>query len=394
MKKVISVFLACLMLLCVISVTASAASETDSSLALRFDDNGEFKIMLFADIQDDENVEESTLVLMREGIEKYNPDLVIFLGDNTVAGGAENQEKAIKTILAPCVESNTPFAFVFGNHDQEQGVAKEDLFAMYVLHGGGLNLTWDAPGIYGCGNSNLLIYSSKNILKPVFNLWLVDSGSSLHDGDEWLGYDYVREDQIEWYKNTADALKLLNGGKVIPSLLFQHIIVPEIYEAIYPALPFAVGDTYKDVSYVSFLPSFAKHTGFILEPPCPSFSSAGQFDAWVETGDILGTFYGHDHVNSFTATYKNIDITTVPSVGCSSYTSPYTRGFGLITLNENDLTDYDYEVVNIYDMALEEGSQICNSNGAKSAIGYSLDKFFAELLEKIHEIFISANLPF
>lgn len=389
MRKILSVLMACLMIVCVAPVFASA--QTDG--VLRFDENGEFKIMLFADSQDDEELEETTTQLMREGIAKYNPDLVVFMGDNTVANGYDNQFAAIEQLLAPCLEAEVPFALVFGNHDQENGVEKEVLLAMYKQIGGNLCLTWDAPGLYGCGNSNLVIMSSDNILDPAFNLWFIDSGSSLHDENgEWLGYDYVREDQIQWYKDTAAALKVLNGGEVVPSLLFQHIIVPEVYEAMYPEIPLPIKDiTYKDISYLP-IPSFSKHTGCVFEPPCPSYSSAGQFDALVETGDVLGTFYGHDHTNDFTVEYQGIDITTVPTVGCNSYSEDLTRGFGLITLNEADLTTYDYETIYMFDMALEEGSLLTQVDGGNSSFHYTFIKFFRNLLDKLHSIFY--NLPF
>lgn len=388
-KKVLSVLMACLMIVCIIPVFASAEGVS----ALQFDENGEFQIMLFADIQDDEDVEETTLQLMREGIAKYSPDLVVFLGDNTVADGYENQYAAIKSIVAPCVEANVPFALVFGNHDQEQGVDKEELLAMYKAAGGDLCLTWDAPDVYGCGNSNLVIASSDNVFDPAFNLWFIDSGSSLHDENgEWLGYDYVREDQIEWYENTAAALKLINGGEAVPSILFQHIIVPEVYEAMYPSLPFTISSyQYKGTTYIP-VPSFSKHTGCVFEPPCPSYFSAGQFDSLVATGDVLATFHGHDHVNDFTVEYQGIDITTVPSVGCNSYSNELSRGFGLITLNEDDLTTYEYETVHIFDMALEDGSQISEVDGGASKFSYTFSKLMRKILDAIHGMFMS--LPF
>ncbi len=379
----------CVLLVCVMAAFGCSVMAFADDTALQFNEDGQFKIMLFADSQDDETLEATTTQLMKESLAKYTPDLVIFLGDNTVASGDEKQYTAIEALLAPVIEANVPFALVFGNHDQEQGVDKEDLLAMYQEIGGDLCLTTDAvPELYGCGNSNLTILSSDGT-KTAFNLWLFDSGSSLHDEEgEWLGYDYVREDQIEWYKSTAAELKAANGGENVPALAFQHIIVPEVYEAMYPALPFAIPEmTYKGVGYIP-VPSFSAHTGFIFEPPCPSYYSEGQFDAWVETGDIIGSFYGHDHVNSFTLNYKGIDITTVPTIGCNSYSDELTRGAGLITLDEKDLSTYSYEVAEMYDMALEEGSELTMVDGGKSSFHYMFMRLIAKLLDTIHNLFI------
>ncbi len=299
--------------------TSSAALSENS---LSFDENGEFTILLFADSQDDEELEATTTALMRTGIKKHNPDLVIFLGDNTVADGYDNQAKAINALLQPCVESGTPFAIVFGNHDQEHDVTNEELLEIYTSYG---CLTYDAvPQMYGCGSCNLPVYSS-NGEKIAFNLRLTDTGSQ--DPDEGkTGYDYIRADQIEWYKNTAATLKAQNGGKVVPALNFQHIVPSDIYEALGMAkIPLGLEDwTINGQPYFP-VPLSSNFSGFMFETPCPSYSNAGHLDAFIETGDVMGTFVGHDHVNSYTTSYKTTNITNVPSVGSNSYTKPESK---------------------------------------------------------------------
>lgn len=383
MKKIVCCLLAILMTAMLLPLSVSA----QTSPVLRFNEDGTFKIMMFADSQDDENLEETTLQLMREALDTYQPDLVVYLGDNTVASGYDNQHAAIEALTEPCVSRGVPFAIVFGNHDQEQGVEKEDLLAMYREFG---CLTYDAdPDLYGCGTCNLPIFASSG-LKIAFNLWLTDSGSRNPD-KEVGGYDYVREDQIEWYKNTAATLKALNGGETVPAINFQHIVVPEVYDAMgYPKLPVAVGDvtTYLGNTYIP-VPKFSSHTGITLEPPCPPYVTAGQFDAWVETGDIVASFFGHDHVNSYTTNYKGIDLTSVPTVGCNSYSNEINRGVGLITLNENDPQNYSYELIHMYDMALAEGSEIPNADGAKSTVYYRFMQLVDKLLKAIHSIFLA-----
>ncbi|MEE1321546.1 MAG: metallophosphoesterase [Acutalibacteraceae bacterium] len=379
-KKALAVVLAIIMLTATFAITASASI---SDCILKFNNDGKFRIMIFADSQDDETLEETTAQLMKEALAAHNPDLVVFLGDNTVALGYENQAKAIEAIVAPCVDAGVPFTLVFGNHDQEQGVEKEVLLREYQKYPG--CLAYDAvPELYGCGNHNLPILASDGS-GIAFNLWLVDSGTSTEEAG---GYDYVREDQINWYKNTAKALAALNGGKVVPAINFQHIVVPEVYDALgMMKIPVGLNEwTFGGQSYMP-VPNFGSHTGFVFEPPCPSHINGGQFDAWKETGDIMATFYGHDHINSFTTSYKGIDITTVPTVGCNSYSYEINRGVGLITLDEKDLNTYEYEMLPMYDFALAEDSEIMNCEGALSKIGYQFNKLMADFLAKIHSIF-------
>lgn len=382
--RLLSIVLTVILIISCIPVFASAEGETQ----LQFGSDGKFKIMLFADIQDDDPIEETTLQMMHECLDKYKPDLVVYLGDNGVAY-TEKEYSTVKAITAPCVEKGVPYAIVFGNHDGEREVSRERLLTYYQEFG---CLTTDAdPDIYGCGNCNLPILSSDG-KKTAFNLWLIDSGSSNPD-KEVGGYDYVHEDQIEWYKNTAEELRNANGGKVVPSILFQHIIMPEAYEAIYPRLPFKMGKDYTIDGTTYFpVPFFNRHAGIILEPCSPPFVNGGQWDAIVETGDVIATFHGHDHVNDFTATHEGIDIVNVPTVGCQAYSDAISRGAGLITLDEKDLSTYEYEMIYFFNMALEEDSEILSKEGARSEAYYKFIRFFRKLLDGIHNISVPKEL--
>ncbi len=382
--RLLSIALTVILIISCIPVFASAEGETQ----LQFGSDGKFKIMLFADIQDDDPIEETTLQMMHECLDKYKPDLVVYLGDNGVAH-TEKEYSTVKAITAPCVEKGVPYAIVFGNHDGEREVSRERLLTYYQEFG---CLTTDAdPDIYGCGNCNLPILSSDG-KKTAFNLWLIDSGSSNPD-KEVGGYDYVHEDQIEWYKNTAEELKKANGGKVVPSILFQHIIMPEAYEAIYPRLPFKMGKDYTIDGTTYFpVPFFNRHAGIILEPCSPPFVNGGQWDAIVETGDVIATFHGHDHVNDFTATHEGIDIVNVPTVGCQAYSDAISRGAGLITLDEKDLSTYEYEMIYFFNMALEEDSEILSKEGARSEAYYKFIRFFRKFLDGIHNISVPKEL--
>lgn len=367
-KKVLCMFLALVFVLSA-APYASASQSVDS--ALKFNADGKFKIMLFADSQDDEELEETTTEFMREALSAYKPDLVIYLGDNTVANGFENQKKAIEAVTLPVREAGIPFAIVFGNHDQEFGVTKEKLLDIYRSLG---CLTYDAaPEIYGCGNCNLPILSSDGT-KTAFNLWLMDSGSSGNFYDGKWGYDYIRDDQLEWYKNTAALLAEANGGKVVPAMNFQHIVIPEIYDAIHVKVPFSSDKltySYNGNHYFRF-PVFTRLNGYWLEECCPPSDYDGQLDAWIETGDVIAAFHGHDHNNSYNVNIEGVDVVNVPTCGCNSYSKHVSRGCGLITLDENNPENYEYELITLYSMALKKDSKLSECDGGRSKAFYAL----------------------
>lgn len=382
MKKIISLALAIIITLCIAPVVSSAEGEK----TLQFDSDGKFKIIIFADVQDFDPLVETTVQLMNECLDKAEPDLVVYLGDISVATGDEKERNTIQAATKPCVDRDIPFAIVFGNHDGERETSREKLLTYYQEFG---CLTTDAdPDIFGCGTSNLEIKSSDG-KKTAFNLWFFDSNATNPD-KEVGGYDYVHEDQVEWYKKTAEELKKANGGEVVPSMLFQHIIMTEVYERLYPKMPlFSFKDyTMNGVAYFP-VPFFNRHSGIILEPCSPSFNSVGQWDAIVETGDVIATFFGHDHVNDFRAEYEDIAIINVPTVGDQAYSDAISRGAGLITLDEKDLSTFEYEMMYMFDMVLEEDSKIPEAEDARSKAYYWFVRLFRNMLDGIHNIFLA-----
>ena len=86
-KKAAAILFSCTMLAAA-AVPFTAAAETKQStevskMELKFDTNGEFKILLLADTQDTDEPQKEMLEIINNTLDSENPDLVIFLGDNT-----------------------------------------------------------------------------------------------------------------------------------------------------------------------------------------------------------------------------------------------------------------------------------------------------------------------
>ncbi len=379
MKKILSVILA----LCMVLPFAFAGSSAQTT-PLQFDENGEFVIMHLCDCQDGFPASETMLAFIRYTIEKYDPDIVVLGGDNTV-GPAETKALAVEELVAPFVESETYFAVTFGNHDDEQGVDKEQLLKYYQQYGGEYCLTIDiVPELFGVGTHNLPVLSSDGS-KYAFNIWTFDSNTYHPDG----GYDAVHEDQIEWYKQTAAELAAANGGEVVPAMAFQHIIVGEAFPALFQTYPdaLAVPEITKTVDGVtySFTPQYDRITsGVVMEFPCPGAVNYGQFDAFLEVGDVMATFSGHDHINSFTVPYKGIEIINTPGATFNSYGDDSTRGCRILTINENDVENYKNELVTIADVILSGEDEELNATKDASMI----KAIFGKLSGIIIDIFV------
>lgn len=361
MKKLISVMLSVVMIFALATVAFAAVSGDND--VLKFDDNGEFKIFNICDIQDMYPMHKTAKQFITDMIEIHDPDIVILGGDNTVSTAA-TKAQAIEEICNIFVETETYFTLVFGNHDDEQGVSREELLRLYQLYGGKYCLAYDAdPALTGVGTHNLTVKSSDGS-KTAYNLYMFDSNSYTSDENgNRLGYDAVHKDQIEWYKNTSAAVKEENGGETVHAMAFQHIVVQEAFEKLFIESPWNLGDLTLnfDNKYYTYLP-FTRNIkdGFLLEAPCPGYYNYGQFDAFVETGDVVAVFSGHDHPNSYVVTKDGVDIVNTPGASFESYGDNSVRGLRLITVNEKDTSVYETEVLTVSEYMLGDGAYLAD----------------------------------
>ena len=386
MKRLVSIVLALVLAFGACAISASA----DSAATLKFDENGEFKIMHLCDCQDDYPADQRMLKFIDAALKEYQPDIVVLGGDNTV--GPDNmtrelKEKAVEELCNVFVANEQYFTLVFGNHDRESNFENDELLPMYQQYGGEYCLAYDeVPSLHGTGTHNLPVMSSDGT-KIKFNLWMFDSGSHYIDeeGNDLGFYDCVRKDQIEWYKEKSKTLETAAGAKV-PSVAFQHIVVGEVFDALFHESPVDLGVATPKTNNGKIYSFFPKTEnildGFLLEFPCPSEMNEGQFDAMVERGDVLAIFAGHDHINTYTTELDGIKLINTPGATYNSYGEDYTRGMRMITVKESDPWNFDTEVVTISQFALD------NSDFAEDA---EIDTFSASFMLALGDVLLALN---
>ena len=340
-KKLKAVLAAVLCAAMLLAAASPAFAAVDNDGVLRFNKDGKLKIMQIADTQDVDIPREAMIKFMEKALGAEKPDLVVFTGDQLAGGKIETAEgvyAGIKAILQPVVDRNIPFTVTFGNHDSDDGcpVSRDEQFAYYQTFPG--CLAYDAvPEMYGTGTHNLPIYAS-NSNEIKFNLWIVDS----NDYDRVNGgYDYVHQDQIDWYEKTSKELEE-KEGHLVPSIVFQHIIVPEVAELLVDAptdAQTAVSQDFYGRNKLLMLDS-SKASGLLLEFPCPSKTNSGQFASWKSRGDVIAAAFGHDHINTFIGTVDGIDLVMCPGITFQSYGRYITRAVRIFELDENDPWSY------------------------------------------------------
>ena len=380
-----------------------ADSQKTTDTTIRFNSNGKLKILHIADTHlDNDKHFDSSIWVIANACDIEKPDLVVLTGDNTHPNEDPEETKKLINALMNIFESrNIPVAVTFGNHDSEEGpMSRKDIMEYYktfscVISAG------DETNFKNCATFNIPVLASDSD-KVNFNLWVFDSGD--YDEDEPRHYDRVRTEQIEWYKETSAKLKEENGGETVNSVVFQHIIVPEIYDVLKKVDSkklFSEKHLYNENEYYMFDPENTNY-GTLNEYPCPGYYNDGQFDALVETGDVLAMFTGHDHTNAFGVRNQNIDIFTSPMTRYKglAYTTQY--GYRVVEIDENDTSTYTTRVERLYDVFDHDYAKEQKESGDKYSkkISYELavkgrtQKIFTEIYQSVVEFFTGRTVTY
>lgn len=104
-----------------------------------------------------DNLTTSLLALV---LDEEKPDMVVFTGDQLNGQGSSWDPRSVIAKFATAVtDRQIPWAAIFGNHDSEEGMSRED--QMTLLQGMPYSLTQRGPkDIHGVGNYVLKVYSA------------------------------------------------------------------------------------------------------------------------------------------------------------------------------------------------------------------------------------------
>lgn len=291
--------------------------------------NGKFRVMQIADTQEIPAVSPDTIKLIAAALDAEKPDLVIFTGDQ-IKGyssffmgekGKSNVQSTLKALIKPLEERNIPFTMTFGNHDGQAAYGNNEQFEIYKQSP--MFVCSDAAADDDKGTFCLSI-SDK------FLIYLFDSHSKADDG----GYAAVNQSQIEWYRSVRDSHET-----PLPSLAFQHIPTPEFFDVIKKVKRFTKGcvrayGNHENEFYI-LDPDNSGAEDFMGESPAAPYKNSGEVDAFLEKGEMLGLFVGHDHNNSFVADYKGIKLGYTQGAGFNVYGPGFKRGVRVFDIDES-----------------------------------------------------------
>lgn len=351
MKKLLCIILAVSMLLCIPAV-ASAQTNT-----LQFTD-GEFTILQISDPQDDRYAAYDLINFVKLALEETKPDLVILSGDivedsragdfgiddenfregvevDTYEETLDNVKVATNNIFSIINDAKIPFAVAQGNNDYASGVTNEDWLKIYSSYEYSLttDMSNDADGKI---DFNLEILGSDG--KTAFNVWMMDNGRN-----------GISEEQIAWYESQSNALAASNGGKPVPSILFQHIPVDDMGNLFEECNFWDEGAVIEGGKCYRLNQELAD--GYYAGAILPG-QTTEQFKSWKKQGDILGAYFGHWHTAGWTGVWDGIELGF--TFGCE-FAKPAPYGIRVFTLHEDDIENYDNELYT-YEGSVKKGN--------------------------------------
>lgn len=387
MKKLVSVILAASMLFCTCVTVTAESPET-----LSFGDDGTFTVLQISDPQDDQNAAYDMVNFVKLAVEQANPDLVVITGDLVedsrigdigiddesgregvtvkkngnldYAATLENTKKAADNVLSIINDAKIPFAVIQGNNDYACGISNDDWMKIYSSYE--YCLTKDESNdSTGRIDFNLEILGSDG--NAAFNIWLMDTGKNS-----------VNAEQIAWYEAESDALAAANGGKKVPSILFQHIPVNDMGNLFEECSLGDEGATYKDGRFYRLNHDIAN--GYNVSAIVPG-QTTEQFESWKAQGDILGAYFGHWHTEGYTGTWEGIELGF--TYGCE-FAKPGPYGIRVFTLHENDIENFDNELYT-YEGSVKRGNARFELQVDKPYREY--DNFIAKFFASIMNVF-------
>lgn len=238
----------------------------------------DFRILQLCDIHlSQSDIYERHFAIIDETIERSHANMIVINGDSFTYA-----DKKVVNLLFKFIDGHKiPWTFTYGNHDDQgyfadtyiQRLLASDEFSYCKF----INLEDDDV----TGRSNFCVNIKKEG-KVAFQVYCLESHSYNFDTME---YDFIKKDQIDWYKRMVNySTEKFGGGSVIPSAMYFHIPTPEFFTAWNEAKSGNGGEV--------ILGSTDEFGG----GPLPS-SDTHIVDVIKELGSTKAISCAHDHIN-------------------------------------------------------------------------------------------------
>ena len=306
-------------------------NDKNSRPILRFHENGTFRILMISDFHGKPDFHPKLVAGIEALVSHTKPDFVMLGGDQLCGITPEILKTFLEAVMEPVQRRGIPWAHVYGNHDAEQPMTKEEQQPVYEQFP--LCLSEAGPAdITGVGNYCLPILHHDGD-SPAYHLWALDSNREISDYRAAFGLSEEEAvvlpdhfgsgsvqasplfDQVDWYYRES-LRREKEAGHRVPALMFLHV----------PILEYLL------------LARNPEQTGFIghkREWICAGELNSGLFMACLQRGDVKGIFCGHEHLCDFQGKYCGITLAYDSCVGYDMSAHDDLRGGRVIELHED-----------------------------------------------------------
>lgn len=268
-----------------LSACATNVHHDISEYILKLNYRSNYRILQLTDIHlGDKDDQDKHFKFMDLTIKDANPDFIVVTGDVFSFASRETAKRLFSFFDG----YKKPWTIVFGNHD-EQCLFSVDWLTSYLNEKTEYAVYKDIQDDDLQGNCNFAINLMKDD-KVFEQLILIDTNRYYYGS--YFGYDFVKPEQIKWYEDLINHTTIENGGETVPSMMFYHIPLPEIDDAIKAS---------KEGS-----PEAIWEYGEQNENTCPPDYNSQLFRSVKDKHSTHAMFFGHDHVNNFRITYQGV----------------------------------------------------------------------------------------
>ena len=331
-----------------------SAVEVEKPLTPVFEDgeyyfttDREFRVMQLTDVHLgggflSREEDKKTINAISAMVAEEKPDLIIVTGDVSFAvpyiSGTINNAIAHRMFMRLMERLEIPWTIVFGNHDSEayNYYNRATVSEMYADESLEYCLFIPDGDLSGEGNHVINVKNTAGLITESF--YMIDTHSYTDKdplGIKW-DYDYVKQDQIDWYASKVEAHKaanaavyaMLNDAQKLAyadllapkSLMFMHIPLREV-KAAYDE---SIANGKQDTENVKWLDGFDGETDEVVYS---SRTDEQLFETILEEGSTKWLFFGHDHLNNFVLEYKGVILSYGYSIDYLAYSDIDTRGY-------------------------------------------------------------------
>lgn len=301
---------------------------------------------------------------VKELIDKNKPDLITISGD--ISGG-KGMYESYKNFADYIDKFNIPWAFVWGNHDVEDGYEIiEEVSELYLGYKNCLFEKGDKE--LGVGNYVIEIEEDGKIVEALIMMDThANNSKTLLDGDckevTYFSYASLNEKQLAWYEKE---IKRLKDSECFDSTLIIHIPFYAFREAF-----LEVSEDEKRINGAVSIDESYKGIGWKEEYKEKCFGVKREaigspnyddrvFPLVYQLNHTKNVIAGHEHINNFSIPYKGVRLTYALKTGVCAYANRDLNGGTLITVNKNGVKEIRHEYVYINDELWQEYVDLCD----------------------------------